>query len=177
MLCSFSAPHPVFNIYDRYMFLSLSCFLRVFYIFRFISIMCILWGLPQSLKGEETDKNKGFIIMTSSYYMNFSSCGFMKKTQVERDILTIQPDIKSENLHNEHATSSNKSEQGDCSITSEILMAEKCMNFPQESSPQENDLSGITVSDLSTPSLDTDMDRDEALSPSSFSESELKEVQ
>ena len=177
MLCSFSAPHPVFKIYDKYMFLSLSCFIPMFYSFVFIFLSCILCVPPQSLKGEENGKIKDITTMTSSCQINFLSCDFLHENQAERDNLTIQTDIKSGNLPHEYPTSSNESEQGDCSITSEKWMAEKCMNFPQESSPLENDLSGITVSDLSTPSMDTDMDRDAALSPSSFSESELKEVQ
>jgi len=177
MFCRFSVLHPVFNMYDEYMFLFLSYLFHGFYRFILVSIAYILCVLPQSLKGEETDKDKDFIIMNSSYQINFSLCDFLKKNQVDRDNINIQTDIKSGDLHNEHATSSNKSEQGDCTITSETWMAEKCMKFPQESSLLENDLSGITVSDLSTPSLNTNMDRDDAINPSSFSESELQGVQ
>jgi hypothetical protein len=159
------------------MFLSLSCFIPWFYSFVFVFFSCILCVPPQSLKGEENEKIKDITTMTSSCQINFLSCDSFNNNQVDRDNLTMQTNIKSGNLHNAHTTSSNESEQGDCSITSETRMAEKCMIFPEGSSPLENDLSVITVSDLSTPSLNTDMDRDEALSPSSFSESELKGVQ
>jgi hypothetical protein len=159
------------------MFLFLSCFFSGFYGFILVYIACILCVLPQSLKGEENERNNDITTMNSSGNINLLSCDFIDDNQVDRDNLTMQIDIKSGNLHSARTTSSNESEQGDCSITSETCMAEKCMNFPEGSSPMENDLSVITVSDLSTPILNTDMDRDEALSPSSFSESELKEVQ
>jgi hypothetical protein len=159
------------------MFLFLSCFFSTFYRFIFVFFSCILCVPNQSLKGEENKNYKDITTMTSSCQINFLLCDFLKKNQVEHDNLTMQTNIKSGNLHHAHTTSSNESEQGDCSITSETCMAEKCMNFPEGSSPMENDLSVITVSDLSTPILNTDMDRDEALSPSSFSESELKGVQ
>ena len=159
------------------MLLFLSCFFSGFCRFVFVFFSCILCVPTQSLKGEENENYKDITTMTSSCHINFLSCDFLKNNQVEHDNLTMQTNIKSGNLHHAQTTSSNESEQGDCSITSETCMAEKCMNFPEGSSPLENDLSVITVSDLSTPSLNTDMERDEALSPSSFSESELKEVQ